>query len=30
MNIGEGLCPYTPPRVHPLKLMEETIILNNK
>jgi hypothetical protein len=27
MNLGEGVCPYTPPRVHPLTIMEEARIL---
>jgi hypothetical protein len=30
MNLGEGVCPYTPPRFYPLKSMEEAIILDNK
>jgi hypothetical protein len=30
MNLGEGVCPYTPPRVHPLTIMEEARILDNK
>jgi hypothetical protein len=29
MNLGEGVCPYTPPRVHSIEIMEEAIILNN-
>jgi hypothetical protein len=24
MNLGEGVCPYTPPRVYPLTIMEES------
>jgi hypothetical protein len=26
MNIWEGVCPYTPPRVYPLTIMEEARI----